>query len=232
MRFRFRLRQHLGVPVTIEPAGRAEDWLQGQGDLLIAGMGGRVPLAVQVGVLAHADLNRLADLGRHSRLDRSAKPGGQRWPASPVTSPTTQRPPSGSPCCNAICWCHLSSKCSPAAPNSPPVPVPSATCEAGFPCPGPQHCQVRPTARRLATRSLALADRRPQRDHAASTQPADLLAASSPACAASAVHMLRIGGYARTNSGSAVRIGAAPSRRSGARNCCLPSRVVARAAHA
>ena len=68
MRFRFRLRRHLGVPVTAEPAGRAEDWLQGHGDLLIAAMGGRVPLAVQVGVLAHGDLNRLADLGRHSRL--------------------------------------------------------------------------------------------------------------------------------------------------------------------
>jgi hypothetical protein len=76
MRFRFRLRQHLGVPVTIEPAGRAEDWLQGQGDLLIAGMGGRVPLAVQIGVLAHADLNRLADLGRHSQLGSVRKAWG------------------------------------------------------------------------------------------------------------------------------------------------------------
>jgi len=68
MRLRLRLRQHLGIPVAIEPAARAEDWLSGQGDLLIAGMGGQVPVTVQLGVLAHADLNRLADLGRHSRL--------------------------------------------------------------------------------------------------------------------------------------------------------------------
>ena len=68
MRLRLQLRQHLGIPVAAEPAARAEDWLSGQGDLLIAGMGGQVPVAVQLGVLAHADLNRLADLGRHSRL--------------------------------------------------------------------------------------------------------------------------------------------------------------------
>lgn len=59
-----RLMQHLDIPVTIEPAGRAEDWLQGRGDLLIAGMAGPVPLAAQAGALAHADLNRLANLGR------------------------------------------------------------------------------------------------------------------------------------------------------------------------
>lgn len=68
MRFRARLTRHLGAPVTAEPATRAEDWLLGRADLLIAGMGGQVPVAVQLGVLAHADLGRLADLGRHSRL--------------------------------------------------------------------------------------------------------------------------------------------------------------------
>jgi len=31
-------------------------------------MGGQVPVTVQLGVLAHANLTRLADLGRHSRL--------------------------------------------------------------------------------------------------------------------------------------------------------------------
>ena len=36
--------------------------------MVIAGMGGRVPAVVQLGVLAHADLGRLADLGRNSRL--------------------------------------------------------------------------------------------------------------------------------------------------------------------
>jgi hypothetical protein len=68
MRLRFRLSQHLGAPATAEPAARAEDWLRGQADLLIAGMGGQVPVVVQLGVLAHADLDRLADLGRNSRL--------------------------------------------------------------------------------------------------------------------------------------------------------------------
>jgi len=68
MRFRVWLTQHLGAPATAEPAARAEDWLRGRADLLIAGMGGQVPVVVQLGVLAHADLGRLADLGRNSRL--------------------------------------------------------------------------------------------------------------------------------------------------------------------
>lgn len=68
MRRRFRLTQHLGVPASAEPTGQAGDWLRGHGDLLIAGMGGQVPVAVQLGVLAHADLNRLADVGRSGRL--------------------------------------------------------------------------------------------------------------------------------------------------------------------
>lgn len=68
MRPRFRITQHMGTPASAEPAGQAGDWLQGQGDLLIAGMGGQVPAVVQLGVLAHADLGRLADLGRNSRL--------------------------------------------------------------------------------------------------------------------------------------------------------------------
>ena len=66
--FRSWLTRHLGAPASAEPAGQAGDWLQGNGDLLIAGMGGQVPVAVQLGVLAHADLNRLADLGRGRRL--------------------------------------------------------------------------------------------------------------------------------------------------------------------
>jgi hypothetical protein len=68
MRFRAWLTQHLGAPARAEPAARAEDWLRGRADLLIAGMGGRVSAVVQLGVLAHADLGRLADLGRNSRL--------------------------------------------------------------------------------------------------------------------------------------------------------------------
>jgi hypothetical protein len=68
MTLRSRLRRHLGIPASAGPAGQARDWLQGNGDLLIAGMGGRVPVAVQLGVLAHADLNRLADLGSNHRL--------------------------------------------------------------------------------------------------------------------------------------------------------------------
>lgn len=47
---------------------RAEDWLRGRADLLIAAMGGQVPIVVQLGVLAHADLDRLADLGHNSGL--------------------------------------------------------------------------------------------------------------------------------------------------------------------
>ena len=68
MKPRLRLTRHLGAAPNAEPAARAEDWLRGRADLLIAGMGGRVPVVVQLGVLAHADLGRLADLGRNSRL--------------------------------------------------------------------------------------------------------------------------------------------------------------------
>jgi hypothetical protein len=67
MRLRFRLSQHLGAPTNAEPAAQAEDWLRGRADLLVAGMGGQVPAVVQLGVLAHADLGRLADRGRNSR---------------------------------------------------------------------------------------------------------------------------------------------------------------------
>jgi hypothetical protein len=45
----------------------ATAWLRGEGDLLTAGMGRPVPVVVQIGVLAHADLERLANLGRYCR---------------------------------------------------------------------------------------------------------------------------------------------------------------------
>ena len=67
MKPRPRLTRHLGAPTNAEPAAQAEDWLRGWADLLIAGMGGQVSVVVQLGVLAHADLGRLADLGRNSR---------------------------------------------------------------------------------------------------------------------------------------------------------------------
>jgi hypothetical protein len=68
MRFRAWLTQHLGAPATADPAERAEDWLRGRADMLIARMGRQVPAVVQLDVLPHADLGRLADLGRNSRL--------------------------------------------------------------------------------------------------------------------------------------------------------------------
>jgi hypothetical protein len=68
MRSRWRLTPQLGEPVEAEPAARAADWLGGRADLLIAAMGRQVPVVVQLGVLAHADLDRLADLGHHSGL--------------------------------------------------------------------------------------------------------------------------------------------------------------------
>jgi len=42
-------------------------WLRGEADMVIAAMGRRVPLVVQLGVLAHATLDRLQDLGRYGR---------------------------------------------------------------------------------------------------------------------------------------------------------------------
>jgi hypothetical protein len=55
----------LGVTVHADPVGQAQSWLGGTGDLLFASLGGQVPLAVRLGVLAHADIARLTDLGRH-----------------------------------------------------------------------------------------------------------------------------------------------------------------------
>jgi hypothetical protein len=55
----------LGVTVQADPVGQAQSWLSGTGDLLFASLGGQVPLAVRLGVLAHADFKRLTDLGRH-----------------------------------------------------------------------------------------------------------------------------------------------------------------------
>ena len=57
----------LGVTVHADPAGQAESWLTGTGDLLFAALGDQVPLPVRLGVLAHADIGRLTDLGRYSR---------------------------------------------------------------------------------------------------------------------------------------------------------------------
>jgi hypothetical protein len=42
-------------------------WLRGEGDLLSAATGRPLALSVQLGVLAHASLERLRDLGRYSR---------------------------------------------------------------------------------------------------------------------------------------------------------------------
>jgi hypothetical protein len=61
-------RRARGVTVRADPAGQSEDWLSGRGDMLIAALGDRVPLAIQLSVLAHADIGRLQDLGRHRRL--------------------------------------------------------------------------------------------------------------------------------------------------------------------
>jgi hypothetical protein len=54
-------------PPDTGTADRADAWLRGEGDLLTAGLGLPVPAATQLGVLAHADLQRLRDLGRYCR---------------------------------------------------------------------------------------------------------------------------------------------------------------------
>lgn len=55
---------------TIEGAVLVEEaaaWLRGEADLVTAALGRRVPIVVQLGVLAHARRDRLADLGRYCR---------------------------------------------------------------------------------------------------------------------------------------------------------------------
>lgn len=64
-RVRAAVGSALGVTVHADPAGQAQSWLAGTGDLLFAALGEQVPLAVRLGVLAHADIGRLTDLGRH-----------------------------------------------------------------------------------------------------------------------------------------------------------------------
>src|SRR5258708_1611152 len=60
MRLRFRLAQHLGVLAKAEPAGQAEDWPRGRGDLLNGGMGGPGPVVFQLRVPAHTTLDPAA----------------------------------------------------------------------------------------------------------------------------------------------------------------------------
>ncbi len=57
--------EHDGEGVLL--AEEVAAWLRGEGDMVIAAMGRRVPLVVQLGVLAHATLDRLQDLGRYGR---------------------------------------------------------------------------------------------------------------------------------------------------------------------
>jgi hypothetical protein len=66
-RFRVSVTSTFGIPVNADPASQAQSWLSGTGDLLCAGVSGRVPLTARLGVLAHADLRRLIDLGRNCR---------------------------------------------------------------------------------------------------------------------------------------------------------------------
>jgi hypothetical protein len=70
MKPRLWLTRHLGAPANAEPAAQADDWLPGQADLLIAGMGGQAPAVTQLGFLAHTDMGRLA-----SRADVSTRAG-------------------------------------------------------------------------------------------------------------------------------------------------------------
>lgn len=58
--------EHLDVDGT-DLAGGVESWLRGRGDFVYAAFRRRVPVEVQLGVLAHADLERLAALGRLAR---------------------------------------------------------------------------------------------------------------------------------------------------------------------
>jgi hypothetical protein len=62
-----RVDSVLGITVRSDPAGQAESWLSGTGDLVFVTLGRQVPLPVRLGVLAHADINRLTDLGRYCR---------------------------------------------------------------------------------------------------------------------------------------------------------------------
>jgi hypothetical protein len=64
-RVRVAVAGAIGVPVQADPASQAQSWLNGTGDLVFIGQRGLVPLAVRLGVLAHADMSRLTELGRN-----------------------------------------------------------------------------------------------------------------------------------------------------------------------
>lgn len=66
-RARASVGRALGVTVQPDPASQAESWLSGTGDLAFAALRGQVSLTVRLEVLAHADINRLAELGRNCR---------------------------------------------------------------------------------------------------------------------------------------------------------------------
>jgi hypothetical protein len=77
MRASVRRRTPAAAP-TAAPERRAVDevglavdeataWLSGEGDLLIAAAGRSVPVAVQLGVLAHGSFERLTNLGKDAK---------------------------------------------------------------------------------------------------------------------------------------------------------------------
>src|SRR5690349_7313628 len=132
MKPRLWLTRHLGAPANAEPAAQAEDWLRGWADLLIAGMGGQVSVVVQLGVLAHADLGRLADLGRNSRRGSVRRAWGTEMARLAGDLAALAATPTGSLRCNAMCWYRSSLRCWPATATSPPVLASSAICETSF----------------------------------------------------------------------------------------------------
>jgi hypothetical protein len=147
MSIRLRLTQHLGEPAEAEPAARAEDWLRGRADLLIAGMGGQVPVVVQLGVLAHADLDRLADLGRNSWLGSVRRAWGTEMArlagdladlaATPARLAALQR--------DLLVPLELEALAGRAGFATRADAI--SYLRSQLPLPGPQHCRVRSRAR-------------------------------------------------------------------------------------
>jgi hypothetical protein len=133
MRFRVWLTQHLGAQATAEPAAGPRTGSGGGRICSLPGWAGYVPAVVQLGVLARADLGRLADLGRNSWRGSVRRAWGTEMARLADDLAGLAATPSGSPRCSATCSCRSSQRHWPAAPNSPPVRVPSAICEPSFP---------------------------------------------------------------------------------------------------
>ena len=153
--FRFRLTRHLGAPASAEPAGQAGDWLQGNGDLLIAGMRGQVrspsssaswPTPTSTGWPVWAEA---------AGSDPCAGHGEHRWPGFAGDLADFAATPQRLAALQRDLLVPLELKALGGRADSSPGQAPSATCAATSPSQAPRTRDLRTRPRDGRTATLA-----------------------------------------------------------------------------